>query len=331
MRQSFMTISKETSGVIFAAIMNMRIRHLILMLSLLITACKMPQKKADVTDISFYYIPEVNLGIGVYSNETEQTVRVFYKPNQVTEQRRGIPEDSFRQSTSISYQKDIGIVLSLTDYYRFPKMFLLSGLSCYDGDSAIEVNPQYGYVVVGESQQSFPEGVFFVNVSLPVGNDQLEYYDNSGEKMEAQSISKESLESRMAIDQEVGPYAPNRGFFSLPAFFDNNDPEADLDSQLTLYPQKCCFEYGGTTVKTSPNIHREGWFNSKGFYINPKVPRYIFTGPDDFFCASGDIPIVVSDIIGMVVEKERPTDRVRYPKEPWVWIGWKDKNTLEFR
>ena len=173
---SFITISKETNGVIFAAIMNMRIRHLILMLSLLITACKMPQKKADVTDISFYYIPEVNLGIGVYSNETEQTVRVSYKPNQVTEQRRGIPEDSFRQSTSISYQKDIGIVLSLTDYYRFPKMFLLSGLSCYDGDSAIEVNPQYGYVVVGESQQSFPEGVFFVNVSLPVGNDQLEYY-----------------------------------------------------------------------------------------------------------------------------------------------------------
>ena len=57
----------------------------------------MPQKKADVTDKSFYYIPEVNLGIGVYSNETEQTVRVFYKPDQVTELRRGIPEDSFRQ------------------------------------------------------------------------------------------------------------------------------------------------------------------------------------------------------------------------------------------
>ena len=48
------------------------------MLPLLITACKMPQKKADVTDISFYYIPEVNLGIGVYSNETEQTVILEY-------------------------------------------------------------------------------------------------------------------------------------------------------------------------------------------------------------------------------------------------------------
>ena len=328
MRLSFMTISKETSGVIFAAIMNMRIRHLILMLSLLITACKMPQKKEDVTDISFYYIPEVNLGIGVYSNETEQTVRVFYKPNQVTEQRRGIPKDSFRQSTGISYRIDTGMVLSMTDYYRFPKMFLLSG---YDGASPIEVRPQYGYVVIGETQQSFPEGVLFVNVSLPIGNDLLEYYDNSGERLEVHSVSKESLESRMAIDQEIGSYAPNRGFSSLPAFFDNNDPEADLDSQLTLYSQKCCFEYGGTTVETSPNIHREGWFYSQGFYINPKVPRYIFTGPDDFFCASGDIPIVVSDIIGMVVEKERPTDRVRYPKEPWVWIGWKDKNTLEFR
>ena len=270
----------------------------------------------------------MNLGIGVYSNKTEQTVRVFYKPDQVTDQQRGIPENSFRQSTGISYRIDTGMVLSMTDYYRFPKMFLLSG---YDGDSPIEVRPQYGYVVIGETQQSFPEGVLFVNVSLPIGNDLLEYYDNSGERLEVHSVSKESLESRMAIDQEIGSYAPNRGFSSLPAFFDNNDPEADLDSQLTLYSQKCCFEYGGTTVETSPNIHREGWFYSQGFYINPKVPRYIFTGPDDFFCASGDIPIVVSDIIGMVVEKERPTDRVRYPKEPWVWIGWKDKNTLEFR
>ena len=74
----FSPASMETNGVIFAAIMNMRIRHLILMLPLLITACKMPQKKADVTDISFYYIPEVNLGIGVYSNETEQTVILEY-------------------------------------------------------------------------------------------------------------------------------------------------------------------------------------------------------------------------------------------------------------
>lgn len=306
----------------------MKYRHLFLILFLSMTACKMPQKKADITDIAFYYIPEVNLGIGVYSNKTEQTVRVFYKPDQVTDQQRGIPENSFRQSTGISYRIDTGMVLSMTDYYRFPKMFLLSG---YDGDSPIEVRPQYGYVVIGETQQSFPEGVLFVNVSLPIGNDLLEYYDNSGERLEVHSVSKESLESRMAIDQEIGSYAPNRGFSSLPAFFDNNDPEADLDSQLTLYSQKCCFEYGGTTVETSPNIHREGWFYSQGFYINPKVPRYIFTGPDDFFCASGDIPIVVSDIIGMVVEKERPTDRVRYPKEPWVWIGWKDKNTLEFR
>ena len=306
----------------------MKVQHLILILFLSMTACKMQQKKADITDMAFYYIPEVNLGIGVFSNETEQTVRMFFEPNQVTEQRRGIPEDSFRQSTSISYRKDTEMVLSLTDFYRFPKVFLLSG---YDGHSTVEVKPQYGYVVVGKSPQSFPEGVFFVNVSLPIGNELLEYYDHSGERLEAHSISKASLESRMAIDQEVGSYAPNRGFFSLPAFFDNDDPEADLDSQLTLYPQKCCFEFGGTTVKTSPNIHREGWFNSKGFYINPKVPRYIFTGPDDFFCASGDIPIVVSDIIGMVVEKERPTDRVRYPKEPWVWISWKDKNTLEFR
>jgi len=306
----------------------MKYRHLFLILFLSMTACKMPQKKADITDIAFYYIPEVNLGIGVYSNKTEQTVRVFYKPDQVTDQQRGIPENSFRQSTGISYRIDTGMVLSMTDYYRFPKMFLLSG---YDGASPIEVRPQYGYVVIGETQQSFPEGVLFVNVSLPIGNDLLEYYDNSGERLEVHSVSKESLESRMAIDQEIGSYAPNRGFSSLPAFFDNNDPEADLDSQLTLYSQKCCFEYGGTTVETSPNIHREGWFYSQGFYINPKVPRYIFTGPDDFFCASGDIPIVVSDIIGMVVEKERPTDRVRYPKEPWVWICWKDKNTLEFR
>lgn len=307
----------------------MKVRHLILILFLsAMTACKMQQKKADTTDIAFYYIPEVNLGIGVFSNETEQTVRVFYEPNQVTEQRRGIPEDSFRQSTGISYLKDTEMVLSLTDFYRFPKVFLLSG---YDGDSTGEVKPQYGYVVVGESPQSFPEGVFFVNVSLPIGNELLEYYDHSGERLEAHSISKESLESRMAIDQEVGSYAPNRGFFSLPAFFDNDDPEADLDSQLTLYPQKCCFEYGGTTVKTSPNIHKEGWFNSQGFYLNPKVPRYVFTGPDDFFSVSGDVPIVVSDIIGMVAEKERATDRVRCPKEPWVWINWKDKNTLEFR
>ena len=305
----------------------MKAQHLILILFLSMTACKMQQKKADITDIAFYYIPEVNLGIGVFSNETEQTVRVFYEPNQVTEQRRGIPEDSFRQSTGISYRKDTEMVLSLTDFYRFPKVFLLSG---YDGDSTVVVKPQYGYVVVGKSPQSFPEGVFFVNVSLPIGNELLEYYDNSGERLEAHSISKESLESRMAIDQEVGSYAPNRGFFSLPAFFDNNDPEADLDSQLTLYPQNCCFEYEGTTVKTSPNIYEVG-FISSGFYLNPKVSRYVFTGPDDFFSVSGDIPIVVSDIIGMVAEKERKTDRVRCPKEPWVWISWKDKNTLEFR
>ena len=148
-----------------------------------------------------------------FTNETEQTVRVFYKPNQVIEQRRGIPEDSFRQSTGISYLKDTEMVLSLTDFYRFPKVFLLSG---YDGDSTIEVKPQYGYVVVGKSPQSFPEGVYFVNVSLPIGNELLEYYDNSGERLDAHSITKESLESRMAIDQEVGSYAPNRGFFSLP-------------------------------------------------------------------------------------------------------------------
>jgi len=306
----------------------MKCRHIILILFLSMAACKMPQKKADITDIAFYYIPEVNLGVGVFSNETEQTVRVFYKSDQVTDQRRGIPENSLRQSTGISYRKDTGMVLSMTDYYRFPKMFLLSG---YDGDSPIDVRPQYGYVVIGETQQSFPKGVLFVNVSLPIGNDLLEYYDDSGERQEVHSISKESLQSRMTIDQEVGPYAPGRGFSSLPDFFDNNDPEADLDSQLTLYSQKCRFEYGGTTVKTSPNIHREGGFSSDGFYINPKVPRYIFTGPYDFFSVSGDIPIVVSDIIGMVVEKERASDRVRYPKEPWVWISWKDKKTLYFR
>lgn len=306
----------------------MKVSHIILILCLSMTACKMPQKKAAVTDIAFYYIPEVNLGLGVFSNETEQTVRVFFKSDQVTDQQRGIPENSSRQSTGISYRKDTGMVLSMTDYYRFPRMLLLSG---YDGDSSLEVRPQYGYVVVGKSPQSFPEGVFFVNVSLPIGNDRLEYYDDSGERLEAHSISKESLQSRMAIDPGIGPYAPNRDFSSLPTFFDNDDPGADLDSQLTLYPQKCCFEYGGTTVKTSPNIHREGWLYSKGFYINPKVPRYIFTGPDDFFSVSGDVPIVVSDIIGMVVEEERAPDRVRYPKEPWVWISWKDNNMLEFR
>ena len=126
----------------------------------------------------------------------------------------------------------------------------------------------------------------------------------------------------------------------LPVFFDNNDPEADLDSQLTLHPRKLCFEYRGTTVKTSPNLHRQGWFlfkeewiNSRGFYINPKVPCYVFTHPDDYFSVSGNLPFVVSDIIGFVADEEIMDDhylRLLHPKEPWVWIDWKDKNTLYY-
>lgn len=67
---------------------------LISMLFLSMTACIiMPSKKtAEYKDISFYYIPNVNIGIGVYSNDTQQTVRVFHKSEQVTERHEGIPK-----------------------------------------------------------------------------------------------------------------------------------------------------------------------------------------------------------------------------------------------
>ena len=304
-------------------------------LLLLMAACNTPPEKLEmvVSDISFYYIPEVNLGVGVYSNETEQTVRVFDKPEEVTEQRV-----DFQHSTGITFRKASGMVLSLTDFYRFPVILLVSG---YDETSLIEVRPRWSYVVFGKTTQSFPNGVRFADVSLPVGNDMLFYFNSAGQRREIHSVPQDTLRVWMADKQDTRTYAQPRDFSTLPVFFDNNDPEADLDSQLTLHPRKRYFEYRGTTVKTSPNIHRQGWFlfreewlDSRGFYINPRVPRYVFTHPDDHFSVLGDVPVVVSDIVGMVVEEEKMDNnylRLRHPIEPWVWIDWKDKNTLEFR
>ena len=301
-------------------------------LAILMAACQTSPEtpEMEVTDISFYYIPEVNLGVGVYSNETEQTVRVFYQPDQVTERQEGNPGSSLRHSSGFSYRNDSSMVLSLTDYYRFPNMFLLSG---YDGDSPIKVNLQWSYVVLGKTKQAFPDGVRFVDVSLPVGSDRMDYFDSVGQRQEAYSISKDSLKLRLADNQDARSYAPSREFFELPEFFDNNEPEADLDAELTLYPRNRCFTYKGTTVKTSPNVDEEDSMRSSGFYINPMVPRYIFTGTYDFFSVSGAIPVVVSDIVRIVGEKETMTDnylRLRQPRDPWVWIDWKDKHTLYY-
>ena len=300
---------------------------LISMLFLSMTACIiMPSKKtAEYEDISFYYIPNVIIGIGVYSNDTQQTVRVFHKSEQVTERHEGIPESSDKQSTGISFRIDSSMVLSLTDYYRFPKVYLLSG---YSEASKIRVNPQYGYVVLAKSMQSYPEGVRYVNVSLPVRNDRLEYSDIDGIKHEILPLPIDTLKLRLASSQGTRSYAKPGDFDYLPEFFDNADPEADLDSLLTLDPQNRCFNYRGTTVKTHPNIG--DWLYSRGFYINPKVPNYIFTSPFDYFSFTGDVPIVISDIVGMVVEYESSPDRMRHPREPWVWIDWKDKRTLRF-
>ena len=301
-------------------------------LAILMVACKTSPDKPEmqVTDISFYYIPEVNLGVGVYSNETDQTVRVFYEPDQVTERPEGNPGSGFRHSSGLSFRKDSCMVLSLTDYYRFPNMFLLSGC---DGESPIKVNLHWGYVVLGKTMQSFPDGVRFANVSLPVDSDRMEYDGIDGRKHTILSVPIDTLKCRLSDGQGTRSYAPSREFFELPEFFDNNDPEADLDAELTLYPRERCFTYSGTTVKTSPNVDHEDGLRSSGFYINPMVPRYIFTSTYDFFSASGDIPIVVSDIVGIVVEKEIMTDnylRLRHPREPWVWIDWKDKQTLYY-
>ena len=306
-------------------------------LLLLMAACNTTPEKLEmvVSDISFYYIPEVNLGVGVYSNETEQTVRVFVDPDGVTEERDGYV--AFHRSTGITFRKDARMELSLTDYYRFPEILLLSG---YDDASLIEVKPQWSYVVLGKTTQTFPDGVRFVNVPLPVRKDLLEYVDSAGQRRETQSVPKDTLKVRIADNRDARSYAQSRDVSTLPVFFDNNDPEADLDAELTLYPRERYFDYRGTTVKTSPNIHRQGWFlfreewlNSSGFYINPRVPRYVFTHPDDHFSVLGDVPVVVSDIVGMVVEEEIMDNnylRLRHPIEPWVWIDWKDKNTLEF-
>ena len=309
------------------------------MLAILMAACNTSPDKPEmqVTDISFYYIPEVNLGVGVYSNETEQTIRVFYRSDQVTERQEGIPGSSNRHSTGISFLKDTSMMLSLTDYYRFPEILLLSG---YDEASLIEVKPQWSYVVLGKTAQTFPDGVRFVNVPLPVGKDLLEYVDSAGQRRETHSVPQDTLKVRIADNRDTRSYAESRDVSTLPVFFDNNDPEADLDSQLTLHPQKRCFEYKGTIVKTSPNLHRQGWFlfkeewiNSRGFFINPKVPSYVFTHPDDYFSVSGDLPVVISDIIGFVADEEimdNPNLPLRHPREPWVWIDWKDEHTIYF-
>ena len=298
---------------------------LVSMLFLSMTACIMPPKITNYKDISFYYIPDVNIGIGVFSNDTQQTVRVFHKSEQVTERHEGIPESGDKQSTGISFRIDSSMVLFLTDYYRFPKVYLLSG---YSEASKIRVNPQYGYVVLAKSMQSYPEGVRYVNVSLPVRNDRLEYSDIDGIKHEILPLPIDTLKLRLASSQGTRSYAKPGDFDYLPEFFDNADPEADLDSLLTLDPQNRCFNYRGTTVKTHPNIG--DWLYSRGFYINPKVPNYIFTSPFDYFSFTGDVPIVISDIVGIVVEYESQPDRIRHSREPWVWIDWKDKRTLRF-
>ena len=309
------------------------------MLAILMAACNTSPDKPEmqVTDISFYYIPEVNLGVGVYSNETEQTIRVFYRPDQVTERQEGIPGSSNRRSTGISFLKDASMVLSLTDYYRFPEILLLSG---YDEASLIEVKPQWSYVVFGKTTQTFPDGVRFVNVPLPVGKDLLEYVDSAGQRRETHSVPQDTLKVRIADNRDTRSYAESRDVSALPVFFDNNDPEADLDTQLTLHPRKRYFEYKGTIVKSTPNLHRQGWFlfkeewiNSRGFFINPKVPRYVFTHPDDYFSVSDNLPVVVSDIIGFVADEEIMDNHnlpLRHPREPWVWIDWKDEHTLYF-
>ena len=299
-------------------------------LLLLMAACNTPPEKLEmvVSDISFYYIPELNLGVGVYSNETEQTVRVFVDPDGVTEERDGY--DAFHRSTGITFRQDASMVLSLTDYYRFPEILLLSG---YDDASLIEVKPQWSYVVLGKTTQTFPDGVRSVNVPLPVRKDLLEYVDSAGQRRETQSVPKDTLKVRIADNRDARSYAQSRDVSTLPVFFDNNDPEADLDAELTLYPRNRCFTYKGTTVKTSPNVDEEDSMRSSGFYINPMVPRYIFTGTYDFFSVSGAIPVVVSDIVRIVGEKETMTDnylRLRQPRDPWVWIDWKDKHTLYY-
>ncbi len=301
---------------------------LVSMLFLSMTACIMPPKITNYKDISFYYIPDVNIGIGVFSNDTHQTVRVFHKSEQVTERHEGIPESSDKQSAGISFRKDSNMVLSLTDYYRFPKVYLLSG---YTEASNIRVRPHYGYVVLGKRLQSYPEEVRFVNVSLPAGTTGLEYYDIEGEKHEILPLPIDTLKLCLTNTQDARTYAQLGDIDILPVFFDNNEPKADLDSQLILYPHDLCFDYKGTTIKTSPNLHSEGWFYSRGFYINPKIPNYVFTGEFDYFSVTGDVPIVISDIVGIVVEYESQPDRIRHPREPWVWIDWKNKKTLGFR
>ena len=150
-------------------------------LAILMAACNTSPNKPEmkVTEISFYYIPEVNLGVGVYSNETEQTVRVFVDPDGVTEERDGYV--AFHRSTGITFRKDARMELSLTDYFRFPEILLLSG---YDDATLIEVKPQWSYVVLGKTTQTFPDGVRFVNVPLPVRKDLLEYVDSAGQRRE---------------------------------------------------------------------------------------------------------------------------------------------------
>lgn len=194
---------------------------LALILSFSISACIMPSKKTEYKDISFYYIPNVNIGIGVYSNDAEQTVRVFHKSGQVTEHHEGIPENSNMQSTGISFSKDSSMILSLTDYYRFPGVYLLS---CYSETSNITIRPNYAYVVLGKNMQKYPEDVRFVNISLPAGNDRLEYYDIEGEKHEILPLPADSLKLLLTNTQDPRSYAPG-DIDNLPVFFDYNGPE----------------------------------------------------------------------------------------------------------
>lgn len=173
-------------------------------------------------------------------------------------------------------------------------------------------------------------GIRFVNISLPAGNDRLEYLDIEGNKHEIFPLPADTLKILLANTQDDQSYAQPGDFDILPVFFENNDPEADLDTQLSLYPQERRFKYRGTTVTARPNPRHQGWIYSGGYYINPKVPRYIFTGPLELFSSAGDIPFVISDLVGMVVTYESQPDRTPHPREPWVWIAWKDENTLDF-
>ena len=304
-------------------------RRLIILLFFLVfavTTCNMPGMMED----SYYYIPEVNLGIGVYSNSIEQTVRIFHKPDQVTDRCEGIPESSDRQSTGIAFRKEIDsrMVLSLSDYYRFPRMYLLSG---YYEQSLHGVRPAYGYVVLGKNILSFPDSIRSVNVILPIKNNCLEYYGNKEHIHEITAIPKDSLQFKIENNPKSHSFARSSDIFSLPEFFVKCDTNEDIYHYISLKTLQRSIEYRGTKVNTSPNIGKEGIRYSKGFYINPSVPSYIFTGPFDFFSTSGDIPIVISDIIGLVAEEYSTDDRFMHPKEPWIWIDWRTNGYLGFR